>query len=46
MGFKDLKMKIKQGDMMLAGVDEAGRAPLAGPVYAAAVILNPKKKDL
>ncbi|MDD2724626.1 MAG: ribonuclease HII [Methylovulum sp.] len=27
--------------MMLAGVDEAGRGPLAGPVMAAAVILNP-----
>jgi ribonuclease HII len=26
---------------MIAGVDEAGRGPLAGPVYAAAVILNP-----
>jgi ribonuclease HII len=26
-----------------AGVDEAGRGPLAGPVYAAAVILNPRK---
>ncbi|WP_300016092.1 ribonuclease HII [Methylovulum sp.] len=26
---------------MLAGVDEAGRGPLAGPVMAAAVILNP-----
>lgn len=27
---------------MVAGVDEAGRGPLAGPVVAAAVILNPK----
>lgn len=26
-----------------AGVDEAGRGPLAGPVIAAAVILNPEK---
>jgi ribonuclease HII len=25
----------------MAGVDEAGRGPLAGPVYAAAVILDP-----
>ncbi|OGT25167.1 MAG: ribonuclease HII [Gammaproteobacteria bacterium RIFCSPLOWO2_02_FULL_42_14] len=25
----------------IAGVDEAGRGPLAGPVYAAAVILSP-----
>jgi ribonuclease HII len=26
-----------------AGVDEAGRGPLAGPVFAAAVILNPER---
>lgn len=28
---------------LIAGVDEAGRGPLAGPVIAAAVILNPDK---
>lgn len=28
-----------QGYALIAGVDEAGRGPLAGPVYAAAVIL-------
>lgn len=28
--------------VLLAGVDEAGRGPLAGPVVAAAVILGPK----
>lgn len=28
---------------LLAGVDEAGRGPLSGPVFAAAVILDPKK---
>ncbi len=27
---------------LIAGVDEAGRGPLAGPVYAAAVILSPR----
>ena len=27
--------------MNIVGVDEAGRGPLAGPVFAAAVILNP-----
>jgi ribonuclease HII len=31
--------------MIIAGVDEAGRGPLAGPVYAAAVIL-PETYDL
>lgn len=29
--------------MRVAGVDEAGRGPLAGPVYAAAVILDPAR---
>jgi len=31
------------GEEMLAGVDEAGRGPLAGPVVVAAVILDPSK---
>lgn len=31
-------------ELIIAGVDEAGVGPLAGPVYAAAVILNPRKK--
>ena len=30
-----------QGYRLIAGVDEAGRGPLAGPVAAAAVILPP-----
>lgn len=30
-----------QGFKMIAGIDEAGRGPMAGPVYAAAVILPP-----
>ena len=29
--------------MLVAGVDEAGRGPLAGPVVAAAVILDPAR---
>lgn len=29
--------------MLIAGVDEAGRGPLAGPVFAAAVILDPNR---
>lgn len=32
----------RQGYKYVAGVDEAGRGPLAGPVVAAAVILDPK----
>ena len=28
---------------LIAGVDEAGRGPLAGPVFAAAVILDERK---
>lgn len=37
--FNDM-MLVDSGDL-IAGVDEAGRGPLAGAVYAAAVILNP-----
>jgi ribonuclease HII len=33
----------RTGYALIAGVDEAGRGPLAGPVVAAAVILNPKR---
>jgi ribonuclease HII len=29
---------------LVCGVDEAGRGPIAGPVYAAAVILDPAKR--
>jgi len=29
--------------MLIAGIDEAGRGPLAGPVFAAAVILDPAR---
>ena len=32
---------ISEGFKLIAGVDEAGRGPLAGPVFAAAVILPP-----
>ena len=33
----------RAGARFVAGVDEAGRGPLAGPVVTAAVILDPKK---
>ena len=32
----------RQGIARVAGVDEAGRGPLAGPVVAAAAILPPR----
>jgi ribonuclease HII len=34
---------IAATDDLIAGVDEAGRGPLAGPVVAAAVILDPSR---
>ena len=35
-------MPLLQSDGLICGVDEAGRGPLAGPVVAAAVILDPE----
>lgn len=37
----DLFAVSLSGDQFIAGVDEAGRGPLAGDVFAAAVILDP-----
>ncbi|MDB5552380.1 MAG: ribonuclease, partial [Rhizobium sp.] len=34
---------MRDGFLPVAGVDEAGRGPLAGPVVASAVILDPRK---
>ena len=34
----------KTGVTRLAGIDEAGRGPLAGPVVAAAVIIGPERR--
>jgi ribonuclease HII len=34
---------VPENDGLVCGVDEAGRGPLAGPVYAAAVILDPAR---
>ena len=40
-GFLDIESRLKAGGARLvAGVDEAGRGPLAGPVVAAAVVLD------
>ena len=36
-----MRSKIMQSNFLICGVDEAGRGPLAGAVFAAAVILNP-----
>lgn len=37
------KRAMKHGAKIVAGVDEAGRGPLAGPVVVAAVVLNPRR---
>lgn len=37
-------MQKELPQILIAGVDEVGRGPLAGPVLAAAVILNPQEK--
>ncbi|WP_039764494.1 ribonuclease HII [Caldicellulosiruptor sp. F32] len=34
---------LKEGYRFICGVDEAGRGPLAGPVFAAAVIMDRKR---
>jgi ribonuclease HII len=41
--FKRERAAIKRGVFPVAGCDEAGRGPLAGPVVAAAVILDPRR---
>jgi ribonuclease HII len=40
---KEEKKLWKRGFKRIAGIDEAGRGPLAGPVFAAAVIIKPAK---
>ncbi len=37
-------MKTSADNLLVCGVDEAGRGPLAGPVYAAAVILDRQRR--
>jgi len=41
---KALIDRARKPPSRIAGVDEAGRGPLAGPVVAAAVILNPNRR--
>lgn len=41
--FRRERAAMKRGICPIAGCDEAGRGPLAGPVVAAAVILDPKR---
>jgi ribonuclease HII len=41
--FRRERALIKRGIWPVAGCDEAGRGPLAGPVVAAAVVLDPKR---
>lgn len=41
--FRRERAAIKRGVWPVAGCDEAGRGPLAGPVVAAAVILDPNR---
>lgn len=41
--FSRERAALKNGARLVAGVDEAGRGPLAGPVVAAAVALDPKR---
>jgi ribonuclease HII len=41
--FRRERSALKRGVWPVAGCDEAGRGPLAGPVVAAAVILDPKR---
>ena len=41
--FRRERALIRRGIWPIAGCDEAGRGPLAGPVVAAAVVLDPKR---
>ena len=40
---RTLALQALPVDGFVCGVDEAGRGPLAGPVYAAAVVLDPRR---
>ena len=38
------RLRLRGHPSRIAGIDEAGRGPLAGPVVAAAVILHPRRR--
>lgn len=40
------RLALAAGQRVIVGVDEAGRGPLAGPVYAAAVVLDMEALEL
>jgi len=40
------RLAWQQGYVRLAGIDEAGRGPLAGPVVAAACVLDPERPPI
>src|SRR5258706_8274351 len=39
-----MRSSMLSADTLVCGVDEAGGGPIAGPVYAAAVILDPARR--
>ena len=45
MGVEEKLNFIRQFDGVIAGTDEAGRGPLAGPVVAAAVVLTERQRE-
>ncbi|MFQ6744978.1 MAG: hypothetical protein ACLRFN_03325, partial [Alphaproteobacteria bacterium] len=42
----DFSLEIASGFNLVAGVDEAGRGPLCGPVVAAAVVFPDRNVDI
>ena len=44
--FSHEQMLLSRGARLVAGVDEAGRGPLAGPVVVAAVRLDPELAEM